>query len=110
MKKRLNTIITRLLFCWSLFLTPQILFAGAPTTDATIQNYSKENVSIEYRLVTIGGQVKWKPIGKVSKGTARIFRNLTIGSVIRAKGERVTQEFTIVTPPGGESQVVLKIR
>lgn len=110
MKIRIKTIGIQCAICLALLLSPVILIAGAPVTDATIQNYSRENVTIEYRMVTIGGQIKWKPIGNISQGTARVFRNLTIGSVIRAKGNRVTQEFTINSPPGGENQVVLKIQ
>jgi hypothetical protein len=110
MIRNLKLFITPTLLFLIMLGTPVILMAGAPQTDAEIQNYSRENITIEYRMVTIGGKVKWKPIGEISTGTARIFRNLTIGSVIRAKGERVTQEFTISSPPGGENQIVLRVQ
>ena len=108
MKKNIKEKTVQI-FCLLMILMSSVALA-ASQTDAEIQNYSKENITIEYRLVTIGGDVKWKPIGKISKGTARIVRNLTIGSVIRAKGDRVSQEFTIVSPPPGKTQVVISVR
>ena len=108
MKKNIKKKTIQIL-CFLIILTSSVVLAAAQT-DAEIQNYSKENITIEYRLVTIGGDVKWKPIGKIPKGTARLVRNLTIGSVIRAKGDRVSQEFTIGSPPPGKNQVVISVR
>jgi len=85
-----------------------ILLAGQ--TDAEIRNYSEQEIAIEYRVVTIGGQVKWEPIGSIPKKSAKIFRNITIGSVIRAKGNNLAKEFTINSPPSGKNQVVLKVK
>lgn len=84
--------------------------AIAGQTDAEIRNYSQEDIAIEYRLVTLGGEITWKPIGTIPKRSAKVFRNITIGSVIRAKGDKVEQQFTINSPPGGKNQVVLKVK
>ena len=93
-----------------LMFTCSCLPAFAGQTDAEIQNYTREPVVIEFRQVKIGGEVQWKPIGKISQRSARVFRNVTIGSVIRAKsGSKVIQEFTINSPPVGSNSVVLKV-
>ena len=85
--------------------------ALAGQTDAEIQNYTREPVVIEFRQVKLGGEVQWKPIGKVSQRSVRIFRNVTIGSVIRAKtGSKVVGEFTINSPPAGSNTVVLTVK
>lgn len=95
----------------ALMLTCTCPLALAGQTDAQIQNYTREPVVIEFRQVKIGGEVQWKPVGKVSQRSARIFRNVTIGSVIRAKaGSKVLGEFTINSPPVGSNTVVLTVK
>ena len=98
-----------LILCFLVFVsTPVLLMASE--TDAEIRNYSEGDIRIEYRLVTIGGQIEWKPIGSIPKRSAKVFRNITIGSVIRAQGDNLSREFTINSPPSGKNQVVLKVR
>jgi len=95
--------------CFLLILLVSTI-ATATQTDAEIRNYSQEDIAIEYRFITIGGEIQWKPIGSIPSKSAKVFRNITIGSVIRARSDKQSQEFTINSPPSGKTQVVLKIR
>lgn len=109
MKRKHNRLGNFLILAFIFTIICPLALAGQ--IDAQIQNYAGEPVVIEFRQVKIGGEVQWKPIGKVSQRSARIFRNVTIGSVIRAKaGSKVLGEFTINRPPVGSNIVVLTVK
>lgn len=83
----------------------------AGKTDANIQNYSNGNITIEYRILTVSGNVRWRNLGTVNRRSGKIFPQLTIGSVLRAKsGSRILGEYTVSSPAPGKNQVVLKVR
>jgi len=107
--KKYKLIIQLMALCMLLSLS-SVLFAAAKTT-AEVRNYSKENVIIEYRKVNLLGKVQWVKIGDISSRRSRTFRNITIGSVIRAKsGSKVLQKFKIGAPSGNEKKVVLSVQ
>lgn len=83
---------------------------AAAQTNAEIKNYSTENITIEYKEVSLTGDVSWNTLGDVSTRKSRVFRNITIGSVLRAKaGTKVLQEFSVNAPPTGADKVVLSV-
>lgn len=91
-------------------LAPWQLF-GAAQTDTEIRNYSNKDLTIEYREVDLKGNVNWVPIGTISKKSLRMFRNITIGSVLRAKHDnRVIDNFVVRSPPSNSSHTIINIR
>ncbi|MGD8567313.1 MAG: hypothetical protein PVJ39_04460 [Gammaproteobacteria bacterium] len=104
--------ITRILQITALLvlLAPAQLF-GAAQTDTEIRNYSSKDLTIEYKEVNLKGGVTWVPIGTISKRNSRMFRNITIGSVLRAKhNNQVIEKFIVRSPPSNSSHTIIDIR
>ena len=105
-----NKLFTKAVLLCSLLLLSNTSFAAAKTT-AEVRNYSKDILTIEYRKVNLLGKVNWVRIGKISSKKSRSFRNITIGSVIRAKsGDKVVEVFKINAPRPNEKRVVLSVK
>lgn len=103
-------LLVQSVFIWLLMISPAFLYAGQ-TADAQILNYSNSDITIEYREVSLGGTISWVRIGDISKKKARLFRNITIGSVLRAKsGSTVVKQFTVESPSKGSNKVVISVR
>lgn len=110
MDTRNETLVSRsLIFLFILLLPIACLAAGK--TDANIQNYSNSTITIEYRILTVSGNVQWKNLGTIDRRSGKIFPQLTIGSVLRAKsGSKIVGKFKVKSPSPGKNQVVLKVR
>jgi hypothetical protein len=105
-----NRLIVQATFLWVSILMSSASYASAQT-DAEVRNYTDQAISIEYKLVTLTGNVTWNLIGKVSSKRSRLFRKVTIGSVLRAKtGTEVIQEFTVSSPDKNTNKTILTVR
>lgn len=83
---------------------------AAAQTDTQIRNYSATDLSIEYKKVDLKGNISWIPIGNVSSKRSRMFRNVTIGSVLRAvKNNQVVEEFTVDAPQADNKFTIVSI-
>ena len=110
MKTNVKTIATRSLYFLALLLLSMSSLAGGKT-DANIQNYSNSTITIEYRILTVGGKIRWKNLGTIDSRSGKIFPQLTIGSVLRAKsGSKILGKYKVKSPSPGKNQVVFKVR
>lgn len=106
----LNKLFTYLLIGLTLLInSAQLAAAEAAEVDTEVRNYLGENVAIEFKILTATGRVSWERVGEVNKKSARIFRRVTIGSVLRARtisGNQVLSQYTIKQPKSGGLYIV----
>ncbi|MGD8640282.1 MAG: hypothetical protein PVG89_06630 [Gammaproteobacteria bacterium] len=111
MKRQQSRVLQILLLLILLLNLAPLQSIAAAKTDAEIRNYTAHELTIEFKKVDLKGHVNWVPIGTISSKSSRVIRNLTIGSVLRAKhGNTVIDKQKVDSPSRDAKYTVINIR